>query len=362
MDWRATGSRSWRKYPSRQFEKSSGMFGTLPLAVPFLQLKEFKTNMRLQPVLATLLFSASAVFSADSALLNLVMPEARMVAGMDVERARNSFLGRKLLEQMDNNSNNDLSKFVALTGFDPRRDLREVIFAAADANTKNGPALILVRGVFDTGRINGFLKTAGISASETLGGVDFYTKVDGKDEMGFAVIDSSLALAGNKFAVRAALQRRAGMGSALAAPTYSKVQTISRANDFWAVTSIPVAELSNALPGGKQGPTGVMNGDAFKGIEQAAMGLRFGADTMELTAETVSKTEKDATSIADVIRFLSTMVQMNREKPEVKSLATALDAMKLTTDAKTTKLTISLPSTEIEKMFNISKTGTTKKI
>jgi len=94
-----------------------------------------------------------------------------------------------------------------------------------------------------------------------------------------------------------------------------------------------------------------MGGDAFKGIEQAAMGVRFGAEFMELTAETISKTEKDATSIADVVRFLSTMVQMNREKPEVKAFATALDAMKLTTDAKTTTLTISLPMAEMEQMF-----------
>jgi len=69
------------------------------------------------------------------------------------------------------------------------------------------------------------------------------------------------------------------------------------------------------------------------------------------------------TSIADVVRFLSTMVQMNRDKPEVKALASALDAMKLTTDAKTTTLLISLPIAEMEKMLNTnSKRVPAKKI
>jgi hypothetical protein len=319
--------------------------------------------MRFQSVLLTVLLSASAVFGADTALLNLIMPEARMVAGMDVERARDSYLGRKLLEQMDMTKDAEFAKFVAMTGFDPRRDLREVMIAAPDADTKNAPALILVRGVFDTGRINGFMKVAGIAPAETLGGVDFYMKADGKQDMGFAVIDGSLALAGNKEAVRAALKRRAGAGSALAAATFAKVQSLSRTNDIWAVTSIPVAELSGAMPGGNAGPAGMMGGDAFKGIEHAAMGIRFGAEFMDLTAETVSKTEKDATSIADVVRFLSTMIQMNREKPEVKPFASALDAMKLTTDARTTTLTISLPMAEMEKMFKANvKTGPAKKI
>ncbi|MBI2686744.1 MAG: hypothetical protein HYX27_10545 [Acidobacteria bacterium] len=319
--------------------------------------------MRLQPVLLSVLLSASAALAADSALLNLVMPEARMVAGIDVERARDSFLGRKMLEQIDSGKDGEFAKFVAMTGFDPRRDLREIIFATPDTNTKNPPALIVVRGAFDTSKINGFLKVSGAAAAENLGGIDFYTKADSKEDMGFAFLDSSLAVAGSKETVRAALKRRGGSGSAMTAATYSKVQSMSRGNDIWMVTSIPVAELSNALPGGKHAPQAMMGGDAFKAIEQAAMGIHFSANQMDLTAEAVSRTEKDATGIADVIRFLSTMVQMNREKPEVKALAEALDAMKLTTDARTTRLTISLPTAEMEKMFDQrSKPAPAKKI
>ena len=42
---------------------------------------------------------------------------------------------------------------------------------------------------------------------------------------------------------------------------------------------------------------------------------------------------------------------MNRSNPEVKSLAEALDLMKVTTDARTTTVTIALPVAELEKLM-----------
>lgn len=322
--------------------------------------------MQVRSLILAVVLSAPAAFSVDAALLNLVMPEARLVAGIDVERARESFLGKKMLESMDA-KDSDFAKFVAMTGFDPRRDLREVVIAAADANAKNAPALIAVRGVFDTGRINGFLKVSGVATSEMVAGVEYFTKKDSKDDMGFAFLDGTTAIAGPRETVKATLQRRSGSGAGLNGATRAKVQDMSKANDMWFVTSIPVAELQKALPGGndggkKQGPAGMMGGDAFKGIEQAAMGVRFGSESMDLTAETVSQTEKDATGLADVVRFLSTMVQMNRENPDVKGLATALDTMKISTDAKTTRVTLSLPMAEIEKMMKAGGKPAAKRI
>lgn len=319
--------------------------------------------MRLQPVLLSFLLSASAAFSADSALLNLVMPEARMVAGIDIERARDSFFGRKVMEEM-NDKNGDFGRIAALTGFDPRRDLKEVIFATTDVNSRvrQSPALIVVRGVFDTARIGSALKTNGIIPSETIGGIDFFTKTDGKDDSALAFLDGSIAVAGNRDAVRQALRRRISAGAPLTASTYDKVQLMSRENDIWMVTSVPVSELSNVIPGDRAPQAGMMGGEAFKGIEQMAMGVRFGAETMDLTAETVSRSQKDASGIADIVRFLSTMVQMNRDKPDVKALATALDAMSLTTSDRTTRLTISLPVAEMQKMIDTRKQGAPKRI
>lgn len=306
--------------------------------------------MRLSLIAGSLTVLSAAAWGADPALLNLVMPEARVVAGMDVQRARNSYLGQKFMEQLDAKGG-DFAKFAALTGFDPRRDLREIVVAAADAASKDSPALVVVRGAFDTARINGFMKVAGLTPSETLGGIDLFVKPDSKENMGFAIIDSSMALAGNTDLVRAALKRRVGGTPGLSAGAYAKLQSMSAANDIWLVSSLPVAELAHAMPGSNRTPRNMMGGDAFRGIEQSALGVRFGTENVEVNAEAVSRTEKEASGVADVVRFLSSLIQMNRSNPDLKALATALEAMTLTTDAKTTKVSISLPTSEIEKML-----------
>jgi hypothetical protein len=314
--------------------------------------------MRLFTVFAAAL-TASAAFAADPALLNLVMPEARVLGGMDMERARDSAIGRKLLEKMEINDT-DFAKFLAATGFDPRRDIREVLFAAPDANGKNPPALLLVRGIFDTAKIASYVKAHGVVPAETINGIDYYTKPKGKDEGGFAIVDSNLAIAGNKEAVRRALQRRGGSGAPMPADVHSKVQSMSRDHDVWVISNVPVSEFTNNLPKagpshGSEDPSNMLKSEAFKSIEQAALGIRFAAEIIQLTAETLSATEKDATAIADVVRFLATMVQMNRDKHDAEGLAAALDSMKLTTDARTTRLTLTIPSADLEKMLEMGK-------
>jgi hypothetical protein len=310
--------------------------------------------MRFAQMLFAVLLTAAAVFPADTALLNLIMPEARVLGGIDVEHARDSAIGRKLMDQLKD-TDPDFAKFIAATGFDPRRDLKEVVFAATDTKAKQAPAVVLVRGVFDTSKITGVAKSAGDMGFETVNGVDVFTKLNTKDDGAFALIDSSLAIAGTKAAVRNALLRRGGKTAPISAETYAKVQALSRDNDVWFLSNVPVSELTSAMPktseSDKDAADQMLKGDAFKGIEQVSLGIRFASQMMDITAEALSATAKDATAIADVVRFLATMVQMNREKGDTKALAEALDTMKLTTENKTTRLMISLPLGDLEKML-----------
>lgn len=318
------------------------------------------TRFFILPILAA--FSALA---ADQALLQLIVPEARIVAGMDVDRAKESYFGQKILAEF-NSKENDFGKLVAATGFDPRRDLREVLVAATDTTGKNTPGLVLAKGTFEPSRITTFLKTSGATLVESVGGVDVYTgpsKNGGHNDAVIAIIDSSLAIGGSPALVRAALLRRGGNATSMTAESMARVQSVSRANDLWMVSTIPVADLSKALPGGNTGDAkGMMNGDAFKAIEQMAMGVHFAADMIDLTAEAVARTEKDAIALADIARFLASMVHLNRDKPEMKGLATALDGMKLTTEARTTRLSVSLPTSEIEKVIQPKNKNVQKKI
>jgi len=308
------------------------------------------TRFFIAPILAA--FSAMA---ADTALLNMIMADARFVAGIDIDRAKASPLGKKFIEELDK-KDSDIGKMVAATGFDPRRDLREVVMASNDLNSNKGPGLILMRGAFDASKIKAFINVTGAGKIENFNGVELLSSAT-EDNFRAAIIDPSLVVFGNSDTVKAAVQRKGASTAAMSAAALAQVRSLSQSNDIWMVSTMPMAEMTKAMPstggasaGGMMG--GMMNGDVLKGIQQAAFGVRFMAEVIELTAETVSQNEKDATAIADVVRFVSTMVQMNRNNPEMKGIATALDAMKLTTDAKTTRLQIALPMNDMEKMFN----------
>ncbi len=316
--------------------------------------------MNLRGFLATGLFLASTAFGADAGLLNLVMPNAKVIAGMDIARAKASPFGQFFMKNM-NMKDEDLAKFTAMTGFDPTRDLTEVVIASVDTNTKGNNAILLVRGNFDPARLKLALAQNGMNVVQMVMGIEMFSKKDDKNSVAF--IDSGLAVAGDSVAVKAALERRAG-GSGLPAATYAKAQDMSRENDIWMVTSVPVSQFAEKMPDNTPGQiNGMMKGDMFNSIEQAAMGVKFAATMLNVTMEAAVRSEKDATAMADVARFLSGMVQLNRDKPEVAGLATALDSMKLTTDAKNVRMTISVPQSEIEKMMQQGKArANTKKI
>src|SRR3954470_22219671 len=99
------------------------------------------------PVLSALATVASA---ADPQLLKLVMPDAKVVSGINVDRVKAAPFGQFFLSQLPADAGFD--QFVALTGFDPRRDVHEILMASpGDPQRKTG--LLLVRGNFDATRV-----------------------------------------------------------------------------------------------------------------------------------------------------------------------------------------------------------------
>src|SRR5690349_25122409 len=101
--------------------------------------------MKAQLLSATLFTAFSGVlFAADPQLLNLVMPTAKVVAGVNVEQAKGTLFGQYVLNQLQTHDD-DMQKLIDLTGFDPRRDVREVL-VASDGRPQTKSGLALARG------------------------------------------------------------------------------------------------------------------------------------------------------------------------------------------------------------------------
>src|SRR5690349_14592930 len=102
-------------------------------------------RIRLLAVIAVLSI-AGALPAADPQLLGLVMPDAKALAGANATQIKGSPFGQYLLSQLTS-ADPQYQKFITASGFDPTRDIIEVLAATADPVQHKG--LVLVRGVFD---------------------------------------------------------------------------------------------------------------------------------------------------------------------------------------------------------------------
>ena len=96
-------------------------------------------------------FCCAFAWGADPALMNFAPPDSGVVIGINLDQIKASDLGQTIVSKLDNA---DLEKFVATIGFDPLRDLHEILIAAPARNQKSH-GLFLLRGAFDPGSPSG---------------------------------------------------------------------------------------------------------------------------------------------------------------------------------------------------------------
>src|ERR1700744_1079617 len=107
---------------------------------------------------------AGSLPAADPQLLKLVMPDVKVISDVNVAQAKLTPFGQYVLGQL---STSDVTKVTALTGFDPAKDLNELLSAS---NGAPGSGLALATGIFDPVKIAAFV-AKDASVTETYMGV-----------------------------------------------------------------------------------------------------------------------------------------------------------------------------------------------
>lgn len=292
------------------------------------------------------LLSSLAFAGVDSQLLGLIPTNAKVVSGIQIEQGKNSRFGQYMLSRMQSD-NNGLQKLITETGFDPRRDLREAVFAS-DGVPQNPQFTILVRGSFDPQKIVEAAKAKG-SVVEKYAGVDLILAKDQKDR-GFAFLDSSLAVLADRATLRSIVSRRNEV-SPLDNDLLNKIQELSNTNDAWFVSLVPTSSMPFAMhPGNTKNSS--MHAEAIQSIQQSSGGVHFG-DQVALQMEALTRSGKDATALGDVIRFMASMVQMQRSSkgPRAEIVSSWLDQMSLKTEGNTVKVALSIPEQQLEQLI-----------
>jgi hypothetical protein len=201
------------------------------------------------------------LFALDAGLMQFAAPDATEVAGVNVDRVSNSPLAASLIKRIG------------------AGDVHEVVVFS-----QRGVGLIAARGVFDRALVAGKLK-------ETYNGVELFAGPRGSDLVAFP--EPTLALYGDLQTLKAALDRR-GTTAVLDVNLGNKIRDLGARYDAWFAA---------------KGTTGMSFGKTklpAEAVEFVSGGLSFGA-VIRLDAEAVMKTEKDAQSLVQLVKFLAGM-------------------------------------------------------
>jgi len=319
--------------------------------------------MRNIALIAGTLMAAGSLFAADQQLLNLVMPEARIMAGVNVTTAKISPFGQFVLARIAAGSNagkDSLQQFIQETGFDPRADVTEVLVASAgDPNSPSG--LLLARGSFDVSRLSNMAAMHGKSASlSTYAGATLFTaeapaSADGaaaKPAHGLAFIGNSIAVVGDLASVKAALDRAGGVNSvdpALAA----RVQALSATTDAWTVSLASMASLipSGLAPGNS---TAAQSLQMVKNVLSSSGGVKLGTD-IQLIGQAVLTDAASAKSMADLVRMAGALVTMGAaQNPQMAAAAQLIQNLKVSEEGANLNLSLTVPESQVETLMQAS--------
>jgi hypothetical protein len=277
--------------------------------------------------------------AADPQLLNLVMPDVKVLAGVNVGQAKTSPFGQYVLSQMQTHDT-DMQKLITLTGFDPTRDVVELLVAT---NGAPNTGLAMALGNFDAGKITA-AATAHGATTETYGGATIIK--DPKNTHGVSFLSASLVVAGDLDGVKAAIDRQkapAPFSEALR----GQVNQWSTTQDAWAISAVPPSSLKP--PEGAPNVPGLTNGQgAFQTIQSAAGGVKFG-NLVVVKAQAVSDNAQDATQLGDALKLLASLAAMQAgNDPAAAALAKSLE---ITTQGSTVNVQVSMPEDQLQQVL-----------
>ena len=304
--------------------------------------------MKLSPIVFSFsLAAATATAGVTPALLNLVMPDATVVSGMNVDRSVASPFGQYILSQMQFNDSGFL-QFMTSTGFDPRKDLHEIVAASpATASATVHTALIVGRGVFQPAMIIGSATAQGGTIANYRG---FNLIGPPAGQSGEAValtfLDGATAAMGDIASVKGAVDRKLA-GATFTGTLAQTAMQVSASNSAWFCTNTPLSDFMSTRPSGNLGP--VAQSGLIQAIQQASGGVQFGSTAITLSADAVTASPQNAQSLVDVLKFFVGMIAGNANAPSnVTSIA---NSAQFSVSGSTAHISLLLPEAQVEQLL-----------
>ena len=314
-------------------------------------------------VAATLATAPGLMAAANPQLLNLVMPDAVAISGLQVQDAAASGFGQELVLKMS--SMQGLDKLSQLTGFDPRTDLTEMV--AASAGKQSG--LLVVEGTFQPSQIENLAKLGNAQVT-SYKGIDIVTLPAGEQESAessteestetteepshpqpaFAFLSASVVVAGTPTDVQAAIDRWIA-NTPSSSPLLDQVNEVSASNQAWVVSVGPNAleqAFGHQLPANAPQQLAMLQ-NLFTSVNGAAGGANFTDTDILLNGVAQIDSAEDAQAMADVLTFFKSLAQPQNPPPYFDEI---VGSATFTAEGSTVVFSMTIPELAAEQVAN----------
>jgi hypothetical protein len=278
---------------------------------------------------------ASAQPRVDNVLERMVPPGSTSLVGGHMDQIKQTEIYRKLLSSQNLGQ---LDQFASDTGFDPRRDVRELLFAT----TPKGSVMV-ARGTFhlNPALLKNMHKTRH-------GQYDIWSQ----GENGFCILDSTLAAAGDLPTLEAAIDEWKSGAHTAAQPLLARVTSVSPQSQLWGVSVGSGNFLADHPPAAN---SGLDLSTVFRNLQnywfQADVSAGLRADVHGTTA-----TEKDAVNLRDVVRGLVGLGRLNVPENQPQLLR-VWDGITIDQQGRSVTLHADIPQDLVDKLVQLLDSG-----
>ncbi len=267
----------------------------------------------------------------DNVLIKMVPPGSTSLVGAHMDAIRQTDLYRRMLAER---KLPDLDRFAAETGFDPRRDVRELLYVTAPGETN----VMLARGTF---RPN--LSSARDLKLVRHGEYNIFTNSERKS--GFCILDSSLAAAGDLAGIEAALDEWKSGSHTGAQPLLARVRAASPGAQLWGVSTGVAGFLADYMP---HASNGIDFSRIFRGLEDTWFEADFSAG-LRASVHGRTQTDRDAVNLRDAAKGLIGLGRLSvpENQPE---LLRVWDGITVTQDGRNLLVSADIPENLMDKL------------
>lgn len=297
-------------------------------------------------IFAAMVGIPAARAGVDPALLALAPSDSKLLIGVQVDQVKAAPFGQYLISQIKLDPS--AGKALEAAGFDPRRDLTELLVASNGVN--NG--LLMGRGSFHPEKLSAAASSAGLVGSTYRGVQVLEGKSAGNSPFGaLAFLDRSTMIAGDSVAVRAAIDRHAATES-FSGTLAARARQISSSNDIWiASLQAPAEALSGLAHDAQLKPLA----NVLQSAVQLSAGLKFTPSDVTLSAEILTRSADDARQMAALLRLAASLAQSNSSRGSDGAGPGRGDfgagSAQISTSGPVALLTVSIPEKQLEQLF-----------